>query len=185
MSVLQETLALRRELSAMEADPEWGLLVRYDLLRRNPSLPWASRVFRRARQLLADLELMSPYISSYSWLATLEHASVPIGAVPLLIWAPGKGRDAIRQACDGFLQLLADQSELAPVLVTDVADFAYYSRLGWLVEYLPELTGSGEPYRDRKCRYLAWCYRDGLAVPLSAGLASRPEWDELLGSGHR
>jgi hypothetical protein len=65
------------------------------------------------------------------------------------------------------------------VLITPLSDFAFYSRLGWLVEYLPKL-GNDEAYRERKRRYLAWRYRDATALPLSAGLADAAEVVRLL-----
>jgi hypothetical protein len=63
--------------------------------------------------------------------------------------------------------------------VTDVADFAFFSRLGWLVEYLPELSGQGEPYDERKARLLARLYRGAPAVPVRAGLESGSLAEEL------
>lgn len=184
MSVLQETVALRRELSALAARPEWSLLVRHDLLRK-PPLSISERLTRYARRFLAAVGLTPPHVSSYLWSVTLKHAPAPAGARPLLIWAVGVERDGLRQACQGFSGRLRADSRLAPVLVTDVADFAYFSRLGWLVEYLPELSGEGVPYRQRKCRYLAWRYRDALILPISAGLASQSAWDELMELGVR
>jgi hypothetical protein len=101
-------------------------------------------------------------------------------AKALLIWAPEVERASLRQACEGFSRRLKGNFCLAPVLVTDVADFAYFPRLGWLVEYLPELSGEGQSYEERKRRYLAWRYRDALIVPLPAGLASETEWNALM-----
>jgi hypothetical protein len=86
----------------------------------------------------------------------------------------------LRAACVGFSSKLQGGHHLAPVLVTDIADFAFYSRLGWLVEYVPSLSGEGPSLRERKEAYLAWRYRDACIVPLSAGLASAPEWNALL-----
>jgi hypothetical protein len=57
-----------------------------------------------------------------------------------------------------------------PVLVTNVADFAFFSRLGWLVEYVPALSAPAGGYAERKQRHLAWRYRDAPALPVSAGL---------------
>jgi hypothetical protein len=67
-----------------------------------------------------------------------------------------------------------------PVLVTDVADFAFFSRLGWLVEYVPALSTPADDYGERKRRYLAWRYRDAPALPVSAGLAEFAQVQELL-----
>jgi hypothetical protein len=68
----------------------------------------------------------------------------------------------------------------APVLVTDVADFAFFSRLGWLVEYVPPLSAPAGEYAGRKQRHLAWLYRDALALPASVGLMERVRIEEIL-----
>lgn len=66
-----------------------------------------------------------------------------------------------------------------PVLVTDVADFSFFSRLGWLVEYVPSLSTAGG-YAARKERYLAWLYRDVPAVPVTVGLYETVRAEDLL-----
>lgn len=172
---------LRRELAGMATDPEWDLFARYDLLGKKPPRSLQERVLRLARRMVAETGLIPPHVTKYPWLPTLKHVLVAEDARTLLIWAPGAKRDELRQACEGFSTRLKGNSALAPVLVTDVADFSYFSRLGWLVEYLPELSGDVGSYRERKRRYLAWRYRDALVVPISAGLASEAEWDELIG----
>ena len=181
LSILEEALTLRRELAALACKPEWDLLTRHDLLRKKPPQSLQDRMLRQARRLLAATGLIPPHVTKYPWLPTLKHVPLAAGAGALLIWAPGVGRDELRQACEGFSRRLKGSSSLAPVLVTDLADFAYYSRLGWLVEYLPELSGEGQSYRERKLRYLAWRYRDAMMVPISAGVASEAEWCDLLG----
>ena len=102
------------------------------------------------------------------------------GSRSLLIWSDIRATDAQREACRGLQQMLAAYPNLCPVLVTTVADFAFYSRLGWLVEYLPDISGEGSCYRERKQRYLAWRYRHAVAIPLSAGLADAAECHLLL-----
>lgn len=181
MSVVEETQALRRELAALADATEWDLLVRYDLLGKKPPRSLQDRVFRLARGWLAAAGLMPPHVTKYSWLPTLKHVPLAAEVKTLLIWAPGVGRDELRQACEGFATRLKGSTSLAPVLVTDVAAFAYFSRLGWLVEYLPELDGEEQSFRERKRRYLAWRYRDAVVVSVSAGLASEVEWRAVLG----
>lgn len=180
MSILEEALALRRELAAMAATPEWSLLVRHDLLAQKQPASYKERVWRRVRSWLAAVRVLPPRVTQYAWLPTLKHAPRTEGARTLLIWAFGVERNALRQMCRRFAERLADEPQWAPVLVTDVADFAYFSRLGWLVEYLPELTGEGISYSERKSRYLAWRYRGSCIVPAAAGLASDIEWQALL-----
>jgi hypothetical protein len=124
-----------------------------------------------------------PRHRNQSWQAGLKHVDHVAEARPLLIWGEGRKHKFVRQACEGMKRLLQSHPEFVPVLVTDVADFAFFSRLGWLVEYLPSLSRNGDSYRDRKRRYLAWRYRQAVVVPLSAGLGSQVEWNELLESG--
>jgi hypothetical protein len=104
------------------------------------------------------------------WLAALKSSSRSDDAQPLVIWAIGAERDMLRRACLRFDELLADLPEHAPVLVTDVADFAFYSRLGWLVEYVPAFAPPAEGYARRKQQYLAWRYHDAAAVPIDIAL---------------
>jgi hypothetical protein len=181
LNIMAETMALRRELAALAAKPEWALLTRYDLLRKKPPSSLKEQIWRHTRRLLTASGLASPHVTKYPWLPTLKHAPVTTDAKTLLIWAPGAERDGLRLACDGFLRRLKSNTDLAPVLVTDIAEFAYFSRLGWLVEYLPELNGERpQSYRERKRAYLLWRYRDAWIVPLSAGLADDTEWNALL-----
>ena len=179
MSLLEETRMLRKELAAWAADPEWELLRRYDLLRNKPPDKFADRCYRRGKNMLADLGMVSPHITKYPWLPTLKHARPSVDQEILLIWALGVERDDLRVACQGFIRRL-DGVGMVPVLVTDVADFASFSRLQWLVEYVPDLSGEGESYRSRKQHYLAWRYRDAVVVPACAGNADDSEWNEVM-----
>lgn len=181
MSIVEETKVLRRELAALAAKPEWDLLTRHDLLGSKPPALLRDRVFRLAKKQFAALGLLPPHVTKYAWRPTLKHAPLAEEAKILLIWAPGAGRDDLRQACEGFSRRLKGNSSWAPVLVTELADFAFFSRMGWLVEYLPDLRGEGQPYRERKRRYLAWRYRDAVVVPWAVGLASDVEWRAVLG----
>lgn len=180
MSIVDETRKLKREVRALAAKPEWALQTRYDLLAKKPPSSLKQRAWRGAKRVLAASGLMPPHVTHYPWLPTLKHAPVSAEAKTLLIWAPGTPRDALRRACEGLSARLNGDALLVPVLVTDVADFAFYSRLGWLVEYLPELSGEDRSYRDRKRAYLAWRYRDARIVPPAAGLADDAEWKALL-----
>jgi hypothetical protein len=180
VSVIAEAKVLRRELKALAAKPEWDLLTRYDLLKRKPPSSWQGRWWRCVRHLLASAGLISPHVTQYSWLPTLKHRPASADVKTVMIWALGADRHQLRTACEGFSKRLQGGDALAPVLVTDIADFAFYSRLGWLVEYVPSLSGEGPSLQQRKQTYLAWRYRDACIVPLSAGLASEPEWNALL-----
>lgn len=180
MSVIKESRALRRELQALAAKPEWDLLTRYDLLGKKQSASWPERVWRRVRHLLALVGLISPHVTRYSWLTSLKHREVSASEKTMMIWALGVDRHQLRPACEGFSKRLQGNDGVVPVLVTDIADFAFYSRLGWLVEYVPALSGEGPSFQQRKRAYLAWRYRDACIVPLSAGLASDGQWHALL-----
>jgi hypothetical protein len=93
----------------------------------------------------------------------------------LVIWAVGTDRETLREACTNLSERWDSFPGFAPVLITDVADFAFFSRLGWLVEYLPRLAGQGEPYEERKLKYLARLYRGAPVIPVNAGLLSEAE----------
>lgn len=105
------------------------------------------------------------------------------GCKTLLVWSDINEATAQREACRELQQRLTTHSELCPVLVTEVADFTFYSRLGWLVEYLPEMSGDGPSYRERKQRYLAWRYRDAVAVPLSVATCDESEFSSFVHLG--
>ncbi|OLL28689.1 hypothetical protein BTH42_26045 [Burkholderia sp. SRS-W-2-2016] len=182
MSVIAETKALRRQIRALAAKPDWDLLARYDLLGKKTPPTLHERVWRRIRRLLASVGLISPHVTRYPWLSTLKHRPVSADVKTVMIWALGADRHQLRAACEGLSKKLQGGDDLAPVLVTDIADFAFYSRLGWLVEYVPSLSGEGPSLQQRKQAYLAWRYRDAMVVPLSAGLASDAEWHALLKS---
>jgi len=68
---------------------------------------------------------------------------------------------------------LGPNSRLAPVLITNVSDFSYYSKRGWLVEYVPDFSdgGSGDPSdiraaREAKLLHLARMYRAAPVLPV-------------------
>ncbi|MFT4066436.1 hypothetical protein [Paraburkholderia sp.] len=182
MSVIAEAKALRRQVKRLAAKPEWDLLARYDLLGKKPPSSWQEGVWRRIRHLLASTSLISPHVTRYPWLPTLKHRPVSADVKTVMIWALDADRHQLRAACESLSKKLQGGDDLAPVLVTDIADFAFYSRLGWLVEYVPSLSGEGPSLQRRKQAYLAWRYRNATVLPLSAGLASEAEWHALLKS---
>lgn len=181
MSLLQETQQLRERINSWANTFERSTLYRYDLLReKNPST-FINKCYKRVRRLLARFGLGHPPITSYEWRTTLKHTSLGIESkTTLLIWSVGVEKVSLRKYCEGITERLSSSSGIVPILVTDCADFAYFSRLKWLVEYIPNLSGDGESYSIRKQRYLAWRYRDALVVPASAGLANESEWNELM-----
>src|SRR5690606_27447871 len=84
-------------------------------------------LYRRARIAIGRLRRrlgLKRYIDSEPWPAALKHAPGSDQAKPLVIWALGIDRDSLRKACRGFQALQVEAHGFAPVLVTDVADFA-------------------------------------------------------------
>ncbi|KXK44501.1 MAG: hypothetical protein JNIBNLAF_00874 [Nitrosomonas europaea] len=180
MDVVEATRILRKEFAVWENRLNRVFLARHSLLVDKPPKDFGSRLQHRLRQFLVFIYLVPPRVVRRAWLPTLKHSSSAPDARALLIWALGMERDSLRNACLGFQRFLAGRQDLAPVLVTDVADFAWFSRLGWMVEYLPELEGKGLPYQERKRDYLAWRYRDAVVVPAAAGLLDEENWNRLL-----
>lgn len=159
--------ALLARFAHGEAVPEWSTMARYDLLRKKRDLPWRDQLYRHWRSVLTTFRLAPPYVSKYDWSPTLKHVPHEVGKRVLLIWSVDP-RDvaAQRDACRMLQAALAGFPGLLPVLLTNCADFAFFSRLGWYVEYLPALSGDGEDYATRKCAYIAWRYRGALVLPL-------------------
>ena len=176
MTLSEEIGELRRELAQLAREAETDLARRYAL--RNPP-PRRLSLYRRTRMLVGTLLRKLGFLVE-PWLPGLRHFKGSEGARPFVIWALKTDRDTLRDACRGFEKLQAALPGRVPVLVTDVADFAFFSRLGWLVEYVPELSAPAGRYAERKKRYLAWRYRDAPALPVSAGLVDGVRVQELL-----
>ena len=149
MSLSDEISALQQDLDELSRAPDEELATRYAMRqpRRPPGLYCQLRwLAGRVLRLLESLGILP----SDPWPVSLEHAGTSKNARPLFIWAVGVGQGTLRKACYVFSGLLASLPGFAPVLVTDVADFAFYSRLGWLVEYVPHIEGVDESFRQRK-----------------------------------
>jgi hypothetical protein len=174
-----EIEALQRELQRLRGRAEARLFRRYGRLRPLER----TSAWRRARKLAGALLRRLGIRKSTPpepWIPMLKHAPAGDDARPLVIWALGLEREALRAACRNFQELQVRVPQLVPVLVTDVADFAFFSRLGWLVEYVPALGAPASRYAERKRRYLAWRYRDARVVPASVGLGELILPEELL-----
>lgn len=171
MNLGAEMKMLRQRLDELARTEDGEFTKRYAL--RRPPLPpglyWRLRAIAgRTVRRMEQMGILRPD----PWPASLKHSPASARAKPFLIWAVGTERDTLREACSGFAEMQHSLPGFAPVLVTDVADFAFFSRLGWLVEYLPPIPGGGEPYENRKTRLLARLYRGAPVVPVSAGLKS-------------
>ena len=178
MSLPAEIVRLREDLRRSFGRAEARLVRRYGRLPplKRPS-PY-HRLRRAAGTVLRRLGLR-PATLPEPWLPGLKHVERSDGARPLIIWALGMDRDVLRDACRGIEQLQPSLRGYAPVLVTDVPDFAFFSRLGWLVEYVPSLNAPACNYAERKRRYLAWRYRFAPALPATAGLQMRSHIEDL------
>ncbi len=171
VSLKEEIEALQRHLDELARNKDDELMNRYNL--RWPPLPpgWYWQLRWLASSVLRGLESLG-ILRPDPWPVSLKHTGTNARAKPVLIWAVGTGRDTLREACTGLSKQWDSLPGLAPVLITDVADFAFFSRLGWLVEYVPRLTGEGERYDERKVRFLARLYRGAAVLPVSIGLES-------------
>jgi hypothetical protein len=180
MSLDEEVRALRRHLQVLAGEADKNLARRYAL----KPLPWERpNLYVRSRKaigrLLRRLGLRPP-ARLEPWLPGLKHVEGSEEARACVIWALGTDRETLRKACRGFEKRLVGMPGWAPVLVTDVADFAFFSRLGWLVEYVPVLSAPAARYAERKRRYLASRYADAPVLPVSAGLGEEVKLEELL-----
>ena len=159
--------SLRRHLNQLAEDFDTGLSQRYALQFWTPEKPSLYRRLRKnAGRLLRWLGLMRqppapppPPPPPEPWLTELRHVDYSNSAKPLLLWAMDIDRDELRSACTSIRKLQAGSPGWAPVLVTNIADFAFFSRLNWLVEYVPSLSAPADGYPGRRLRYLAWLYR--------------------------
>ena len=179
MSLHGEITGLRQDLKQLPGKPEVKLARRYGRLPPLERLS-AYRRFRRAVGLILRQLGLRSTPQPEPWLPGLKHYDHPDEAFPLVIWALGMDRDTLRAACLGLKTLQASLPHHVPVLVTDIADFAYFSRLGWLVEYVPSFSAPAGDYAERKRRYLAWRYRDAPVLPATVGLRDVIDIEELL-----
>ena len=186
MTPRAEPDTLRRRLMELANEFDTGISKRYDLQFVSPEELRLSRRLRRATgRLLRRLGLMRPLPARPSsplepWLTELSYVDYGGAAKPLLIWAMGIDRDELHSACDRVRELQIGSPGWAPVLVTDVADFAFFSRLHWLVEYVPSLSAPAEGYYAHKLRYLAWRYRELPALPVTADINEATLLEDLL-----
>jgi hypothetical protein len=168
MSAPTDVRRLRRQVAALaRRGRRDGLDRRYPLVFE---LPARLSPYRRFRIYIGGLLRrwgLRRTLSAGAWCPALKHARYGDAATPILIWALGIDRTQLRAACRAFLDAEETRSDIVPILVTDVADFAFFSRLGWLVEYVPALSPPAAAYSRRKAQYLAWRYRDAAVLPAS------------------
>lgn len=158
MDFKNEILVLKAKFAALAKPPQQKFLAQHNLRGWNKRvLPW------------------------YLWEARIKHQPLPEECQGLLIWAVGIEKSDLRQMCSDLKKHLDRDTKFLPVLLTDVADFAWFSRLGWLVEYLPQLANCKKDYANKKLSYLAWRYRHYPVIPASLGFADQQTWQENIG----
>ena len=145
---------------------KYEILPRSVLLSARSGVPLRIRAFRRLRDLLVGLRVIKPGQFGSAWSPRLKHVPAVQDAKVVLFWAVGSyDKESLRMALASQLERFKSQGGGLGVLVTNVPGFAFYSRLGWLIEYLPELSGTQASYGQEKLRYLAWRYRGASVVP--------------------
>lgn len=145
---------------------KYEILPRQVLLNARSGVPLKNRVFRWLRDVLVALRLIKPGQFGCAWSPKLKHVPVEEGAKVVIFLAVGAyDKQDLRLELAAQLERFKSQGGGLGVLVTNVPDFAFYSRLGWLVEYIPALSGTHESYAQEKLRYLAWRYRGADVVP--------------------
>ena len=170
-----ESKALSAHISSLAAKSRWNS----DKYKRwKPRIPrgvyWQCRwVVIRGIVALEALGWKRPD----PWPAALRDSPIPPRASTALLWGVGIGKDELRSLCTSFANNGLDTLGVAPVLVTDCTDFAFYSRLGWLVEYLPSL---GENYQSDKLQLIASLYANCPVLPMSAHALDRDQLRALL-----
>lgn len=150
---------------------KYEILPRSVLLTVRSAVPLRLRVLRVVCYWLIALGVIKPGQFGTAWSPRLKHVPAAQDAKVMLFWAVGAfDKQELRLELTAQLERFKSQGGGLGVLVTNVPDFAFYSRLGWLVEFLPALPGDREAYVQQKLRYLAWRYRGAVVVPVSAGL---------------
>ena len=181
MTLHEQTSMVQEQFYSLRDKPEWRrLLFRYALLPRNRHIPFYEHIWWFCFHMLRLAGLfLSKRLFLASWHPGLKHGCAnPSGTVVIL--DDLDDHSDFHQVCTSLRRHLVNYPSLAPVLITDHADFAFYSRLGWLVEYLPKTLPNHEAYIARKKRYLAWRYKYALVIPLSAGRATKEEFKVLM-----
>jgi len=145
---------------------KYEILPRPVLLSTRDGVPLRIRAYRALRDVLVGLKVIKPGKFGTAWSPRLKHVPAAEDAKVVLFWAVGEfDKSPLRLELRAQLERFKSEGGGLGVLLTNVPDFAFYSRLGWLVEYLPQLSGTHESYAQEKLRYLAWRYRGADVVP--------------------
>lgn len=180
MNLDEEIDAVRRSVRQLAHKAEPRLLRRYALWHPVGQRRTLYRRFRKALGRFLRAVRLRPTPPAEPWRPALKHAAYDDTAHAFIIWALGVDPESLRQMCKGFERQLDASPGWVPVLITDVSDFSFFSRLGWLVEFVPKFGLHAAAYRERKLCHLAWLYRDAPILPARAGLAENLTLEELL-----
>lgn len=149
---------------------KYEILPRPVLLTARSGVPLQTRVYRWFRDWLLRLGLIKPSQNALAWSPKLKHVPVEGDSRVVIFWAVGQcDKETLRLELAAALERLKSQgggAGVLGVLLTNVPDFAFYSRLGWLVEYLPAESEVFGTYSQKKLRYLAWRYKHAAVVPV-------------------
>lgn len=158
--------SLRQHLNQLAEEFDCSISQRYALHFWTPEEPSLDERLRtnvvlvmRWLRLKPPAPPIAPPPPPEPWLTELNHVDYGNTAKPLLVWALDIDRDELRSVCARIRKLQAGSPGWAPVLVTNIADFAFFSRLTWLVEYVPSLSAPADGYPGRRFRYLTWLNR--------------------------
>lgn len=170
-----EFIALQERFRSAKEFPDsfvkkYEILSRPVLLTARSGVPFRTRGYRWFRDFLLRLRLIKPSQTALAWSPKLKHVPVEDDARVVLFWAVGQcDKETLRLELAAALERFKPQgggAGVLGVLLTNVPDFAFYSRLGWLVEYLPAESEVFGPYSQKKLRYLAWRYKHAEVVPV-------------------
>lgn len=126
-----------------------------------------------------DRHLPMPLTAYYLWEWNCSLKYTENRGNTVVCWAEGIDRNLVRKAA-ARLDKLFKAGSFSPVLVTSSVDFTFFIRMGWLVEYLPVISGKSS-YSQKKAVYLSLRYRNAIFMPIEAGLGNLEECGRILG----
>jgi hypothetical protein len=141
-SLKEEVKALEQHLRKLAAHTDDELAARY-LIKRSPrpkGLYWQLRGI--VGSVLRWFQAWWPWRQK-PWPVSLKQLPIDPKAKPLIIWAVGSDRNTLREACTGLSKQWNSMPGYAPVLITDIADFAFFSRLGAWKSIVSRHSGEG------------------------------------------
>lgn len=168
MNLLEKCASLQNKMRKLACKPDRYFYYNYVPLACNGCKPRPDSPRERLRKILSS---NVPLRYMWKWNSMVNYAD-RIGQT-VVCWSALHDREILRKAALG-LDAFFKTSSLVPVLVSAIADFSFFARLGWQMEYLPKFAGKNA-YAKKKARYLALRYRDAFFLPIEAGLASKEE----------